>query len=189
MSYWYEVFDNEQVQLATRRQAAKLTAWVVVGVLCTVAALIFGHAGYVSMPLAGVFFLFFWLAVVRVFARRMRRLRRVVWCLKLSDRHLVGYDYTRRKTVLDWTKLQRVEIGSEGLVLRGPELCFFEISHQFPDFAHLSHRILYYAEFYDVPIYVDGRPWQDVDVYHLFPFLDQGAAPSAPGNAPNATPF
>ena len=124
-----------------------------------------------------------WIGAVRWIASRLRRLRRVVWCVKLSDRLIVGYDYTRQKTALDWTKVERVELAGRGLTVFGPPPCSFEIPHLFPDFAELSHRVLFYAEFYDVPVFIDGQPLQELDVYALYPFLLEGSSPGSPGAA------
>ncbi len=106
---------------------------------------------------------------------RLRMLRRVVWCVKISDRRVEAYDYTRKKITLDWTKVQRVEITKDSLILLGPSFCSFQIPHLFTDFPKLSHRIIYCAELYEVPIFIDGLPWQSLDVYELYPFLEEGA--------------
>lgn len=171
MPYWYEVFDNEEVQLLTRRQVGQLSGIVVATIVFTLSGLALAHAGAVPLGLVGLFIVAVWLAAVRWIATRLRQLRRVVWCVKLSDRAIVGYDYTRQKTSLDWTRVERVELAGGGLTVYGPAPCSFEIPHLFPDFAELSHRILHYAEFYDIPVFIDGQPLHQLDVYALYPFL------------------
>ena len=183
MPYWYEVFDNEEVQLLTRRQVGQLSGVAVATIVLTLSVLALAHAGAVSLAPAALVIVAAWLATVRWIASRLRRLRRVVWCVKISDRAIVGYDYTRQKTALDWTKVERVELAGRGLRVFGPPPCSFEIPHLFPDFAELSHRVLFYAEFYDVPVFIDGQPLQELDVYALYPFLAENASPGSPGSA------
>ena len=183
MSHWYEVFDNEEVQLHARKQATHLTAYAAAAALVTLIGVALGVEGVLPMTAVGGLLILTWLGTVHWMTRRMRRLRRVVWCLKLSEDRLVGYDYTRRKAIMDWHRVQRVDLTRNGLLIVGPELFAFEIPHLFPDFAELSHRVVYYAELNGVPVSIDGQPWQDLDVFQLFPFLADDPASDAPGAA------
>lgn len=177
MSYWYEVFDNEEVQFSTRTQVAKLGALGGAATAATVTGLALGHAALVPMWAALGVLVLVWLGVIRYSAHRFERLQRVVWCVKISDRHVVGYDYARHRTTLDWTEVERVALTREGLLLAGPDRRALEVPVLFPDFAALSHRIVHYAEFYSVPVFVDGQPWQAIDVYAHFPDLRAGVLP------------
>ena len=181
MSHWYEVFDNEAVQLYARKQAARLTAFVAGAVLVTLFGVALGSEDLVPMPALGVVLIITWLGTVHWLARRMRKLRRLVWCIKLSEDRIVGYDYTRRKAVMDWSRVQRVDLKKDGLLIVGTELFAFEIPHLFPDFAALSHRVVHYAERNGVPVSIDGQPWQELDVFQLFPFLADDPSADAPG--------
>ncbi len=183
MSNWYEVFDNEAVQLHARRQATRLTAVAAAAVLLTLCVAALGFERTLPLPAVGGLLAGTWLGAVWWIASRMRRLRRLVWCIKLSEERVVGYDYTRRKAVLEWSQVHRVALTGDGLLLVGRELCSFEIPHLFPDFAALSHRVVHYAELNGVPVFIDGQPWQDVDVYRLFPFLAEDPSADAPGAA------
>ncbi len=186
MADWYEVFDNEQVQFDTRRRVGRLAGVLVVGCgavvgLAPLLALWLPSpwlvAGLAGVALAGMFA---WAS------RSFLRLRSVVWCVKLSVHRVVGYDYARRKTVLPWTEVERVEVDGAGLSLvaapkQGRPGCVLRVPHLFPDFARLSHRAVEYAEAHGLPICVHGRPWQLLDVATLYPFLnDPAAARSAP---------
>ena len=179
MSHWYEVFDNEEVQWQARRQATHLTALAAGSVVATLvlAALALGHV--LALPLAGVAVAVLWTGTVLWMARRQRALRRIVWCIKLSEDGAVGYDYTRSKHTLRWTGMARLELARRGLLLVGDDGATLEVPHLFPDFHFLSHRAVHYAERHDVPVYIDGQPWQMLDVYALFPFLADDA-PEAP---------
>ena len=183
MSHWYEVFDNEEVQLHARKQATHLTAFVAAAVLVTLFGIALGSEGLVPMPAIGGLLIITWLGTVHWMARRMRRLRRVVWCIKLSEDRIVGYDYTRRKAVMDWSRVQHIDLKSDGLLIVGDELFAFEIPHLFPDFAELSHRVVHYAELNGVSVSIDGQPWQELDVFQLFPFLANDPSADAPGAA------
>lgn len=171
MSHWYEVFDNEEVQLQARRQAAQLTALAVATILLTFTLTALGIERILPLPAVAGLLLAIWFGTVWWIGSRMRRLRRIVWCIKLSEERVVGYDYTRRKAVLAWDQIHRVELTPNGLLLTGAAPFSFEIPHLFPDFATLSHRIVHYAEQHGVPVLIDGKPWEAIDVYRLFPFL------------------
>lgn len=178
MPNWFEVFDNEQVQLLTRRQAAKLTG-ICVGIFaCSVVLFALGHLS--RLPLSVAFFLVGvgWIGSVAWLLNRFKQLHKIVWCVKISSRFVAGYDYARRKTALDWTVVERVELDQEGLTVVGPSLNYLQIPHLFTDFATLSHRIVQYAEFYEIPVLINGQLWEEIDVYSLFPFLTDN--PSSP---------
>lgn len=181
MSNWYEVFDNEEVQRYARKQATHLTAVAGAAVLVTLLGASLGAENYLPRPYVGGVLVVTWLVTVRWMATRMRKVRRLVWCIKLSEERIVGYDYTRRKAVMEWRGVQRVELTNDGLLLIGPDLFAFEIPHLFPDFAELSHRVVYYAEMNVIPVFIDGQPWQNLDVFQLFPFLIDDLSPDAPG--------
>ena len=178
MPDWYEVFDNEQVQLDTRKRVGRLAGLLVVGCgavvgLAPLLALwnvsLVLVAGLVALVLGSAFFLA---------SRAFLKLRSVVWCVKLSVHRVVGYDYARRKTVLSWTEIERVELDRGGLMIvaaprgnrPGRQL---RVPHLFPDFADLSHRAVDYAEAHGLPVCVDGRPWQLLDVATLYPFMNE----------------
>lgn len=183
MSHWYEVFDNEDVQEQAHKQAAHLTVVAATVVLATLVGAALGSEDYLPLPLVGGALAATWLGTAHWIANRMRKLRRLVWCLKLSDERIVGYDYTRRKVVMDWNRVRRIELTGDGLLVIGPDLFAFEIPHLFPDFADLSHRVVYHAERHHIPVFIDERPWQEVDVYHLFPFLADALSADTPGAA------
>lgn len=176
MADWYEVFDNEQVQLETRQRVGRLVVALVAGIALgagSVPVLAF----YLGSPLlalgiGGIALIGAAVAASRAFLR----LRSVVWCVKLSVHRIVGYDYARRKATIPWTRVERIELDRRGLVIAeaphegipGRVLC---IPHLFPDFAALSHRVVEYAEAHGLPVCVNGRPWQFLDVAALYPFM------------------
>lgn len=180
MSNWYEVFDNEEVQRHARTQATHLTVVTALTVVITLIVATLGYEAYLSFPTVGILLAATWLFSVRWVAQRMRRLRRLVWCIKLSEERIVGYDYTRRKAVMTWDRVERVDLSDQGLLLAGPNGSAFEIPHLFPDFPELSHRIVHYAEMNGIPVYIEGLPWQELNVYRLFPFLTENGSPGTP---------
>lgn len=175
MSYWYEVFDNEQVQFATRKQAATITAVLAAMAGVSVAGIAFMSTATVHPVITVVSLIIGWMLTIKWAYRRLQRVRRVMWCVKISDRRIVGYDYSRRQTVLDWMQVKTVELTDTGLVVKGLDNQSLEITHLFPEFAELSHRVAFYADIYDIPVFVDGLPWQNIDVYDVFPFLDDAS--------------
>lgn len=176
MADWYEVFDNEQVQLDTRRRVGRLVVVLAVGaVVGTVSVPVLAAAlgsTLTALGLGGAVVL----AVVVWVSRAFLRLRSVVWCVKLSVHRVVGYDYARRKSTIPWTRVERVALDRAGLVIaeaphEGIPGRVLRIPHLFPDFATLSHRVVEYAEAHGLPVCVDGRPWQLLDVAALYPFM------------------
>ncbi len=180
MPHWYEVFDNEEVQRLSRKRAAALIALATTLFVGTLTLLVMNREGVVSTTPAGTLITSSWLAAAWWITRRLRRLRRLVWCVKLSDNRIEGYDYTRRKTVFEWREVERLELTRHGLVVIGPDECSLEIPHLFPEYALLSHRVVQYADAYGIPIFVNGRPWEDLDVYALFPFLEADSSTRGP---------
>jgi len=188
---WYEVYDHEGVQLLTRQRVSRIVAASSFALLAAVAAVpvVVLHTSLPALGLAGVTAAF--LGVLAFASRRLLRLRRVVWCVKLSVHRIVGYDYARRKLMLPWTAVERVEVDGEGLLVVGPPAppeaaVVLRIPHLFPDYSRLSHRVVEYAEAHGVPVCVEGRPWQLVDLPTLYPFMAsvpvmERPAPPGPG--------
>lgn len=174
MSAWYEVYDNVDIQLMTRKRAAAMTAVVTLAIMFSIAVLAFGMEGSIPLSSAVLIVGITWGAFAWWCQLRHRRLRRLVWCVKLSDKEIVGYDYARRKSALGWLDIDRIDVRSDALVVVGGGDLRLEISHLFPEFAELSHRITGYGDRHSIPIFLEGRPWQQLDVYEVFPFLEGG---------------
>lgn len=171
MSAWYEVYDNVNVQLMTRKRAAAMTGAVTLAIMFSIMVLAFGLEG--SLPLISAVGLIVsaWGGFAWWSLRRRQRLRRLVWCVKISDREIVGYDYARRKSALPWLDVDRIDVRDDALVVVGCEDVCLEIAHLFPEFAELSHRIMSYGDRHSIPVFIDGRPWQQLNVYEVYPFL------------------
>lgn len=171
MAQFYEVFDNSEVQYLTRRQVATLTGVAIGTALASMAAYEVGIRLDAPMWTIGSSIALVWMGAFWWILHRLGKLRRVVWCVKLSDRRIVGYDYARRKTELDWIRIERIILAPKGLIIDGAQPRSIEIPHLFPEFATLSHRIFEYANLYDIPVFINGQPWQQLDVYAMFPTL------------------
>lgn len=171
MSCWYEVFDNEHVQLNTRRKVSVLGAVMLGALVLTISAAAATFAG--PLPIvAGMFFIVGgWLLTVAWCGIRFRRLRRLAWCLRISDDGIVAYDYSRKKTVIPWDEVSQIEWAGESLLISGPPPCSIEIPHLFSEFSTLSHVILDEAEHHSVSILVEGRTLESVSAEQLYPFL------------------
>lgn len=179
---WYDVYDNVEVQRITRNQAASLTATVTVLLVVTVATLALGIDGPVPAWVAFVAVVSAWGSFAFWWTRRRARLRRIVWCVKMSASEIAGYDYARRRITIAWRDVERLELGDGSLTIVGPQSEVLEITHLFPEFPQVSHRVMYYAEGHDAAVYVDGRPWQQIDVYRLYPFLLEDASSTQRGS-------
>lgn len=167
----HDVYDDEEVQRMARSQVSHLTGVTSATVAATLLGITLGVTGRISPAILGVLLGLLWLSVVAWTAWRLRNLRRRVWCVRLTDDGIEGYDYARRKITLDWDSVRRIDLADHGLVVVGTGPCLFEVPYAFNEFPDLSHRLVRDAEQRGVPLYVDGRPWQQLDVYHLFPML------------------
>lgn len=176
MAEWYEVFDNEQVQFETRKRVARLVGVLVVLTVAVVALTpVLAHvldSALIATGLAGGLLL----GLVVWASRMFVQLRSVMWCVKLSVHRVVGYDYARRKVLLPWTEVERVELDDDGLLIAGVPRegrpgRMLRIPFLFPDFAQLSHRVVEYAEAHGLPVCVEGRPWQFLDLPTVYPFM------------------
>lgn len=181
----YETFDAEEVLFETRRSVARLGRIVLSAVVVTILALIAGARFSLAPLLVGGSLVGIWFSVVAYVAHQMRRLRRVTWCLKLSDQGIEGYDYARRRIRLRWEQVRRVALTGSGLLIVGSEHCRIRVPDRFSDFPELSHRVVRHAERRGIPLFIDGRPLEDIDVYALFPFLADD--PSSDASAPRGS--
>lgn len=185
--FWYEVFDDEHVQFRVRRRAARQVA----SMLAALAALACGGvilseawgSGWGAFGFAALLGL---VAVIAT-AASLARLRGIVWCIKLSSHHVVGYDYARRRIALEWDDVELVDVTDQALLIvgrpTGPHIPTLLVPSRFASYVALSHRIIRYAEAHAVPVCVEGRPWQLLDVEALFPFLQPRLiAASAPSS-------
>src|SRR5690606_36866692 len=107
---WYDVYDNIEVQLVTRKKAAALTGAAIVVLACAVLMIAWGliqrlpSCPVLVLGLAAAGSFMWW------FTRRIGRQRRIVWCVKLSREEIDGYDYARRRRSIPWRKVERVDI-------------------------------------------------------------------------------
>ncbi len=172
----YEVYDNEQVQLVTRRQAAVTFMTIAVALGGTLVMLILAREGVVATWITAVLLACLWAVSGSRLFRHVKRTNHVVWCVKISSAEIAGYDYARRQTSLYWTDVRQIEIGSTSLRVRGTIDRHIEIPTLFQDYASVSHRVVEHAERHHIPILVDGRPLEDLDLYALYPFLSHGVS-------------
>ncbi len=173
---WYDVYDNVEVQRVTRKEAASVTVNVALVAMVSAAALALGAGGPIPVWLGISAALAAWGSFGWWMVRRRERLRRVVWCVKVSMVEVVGYDYARRRIRIAWPSVERIDLGEGGMTIVGPHPASLEITHLFPDFAQVSHRVMHYADGHDVPVFVHGVPWEQIDVYDVFPFLSEDAS-------------
>jgi hypothetical protein len=179
MSAWSEVFDDVEGQRRVRQQIAGQTAGLVLLLALAAAALLYARAVHAPPPVqAGV------LAVATVglgaVLRRLRQLRRAVWCVHVSAEAVVAYDGAGRRVALEWCEVEGVQLHAHGLTVAGPPGRSFDVPHPFPAFAALSHCLVANAEGFGVPVLVGARPWQELDVYALYPFLAEATSPDHP---------
>jgi hypothetical protein len=174
---WQEVYDDELV-LTSIRKRARNHVLVLVGFFVisgTSAATVLSSVW--PSPAVALGLILVWSAAGLWAVHRYDRLSRVVWCVKVTATGITGFNYDRRKTRLNWPALDLVEISDIGIELRSGSAGLI-VPVDFPDFSTLSHRILELTEPYGIPVFVHGKPWQDLDVYEVFPFLAENRTSS-----------
>ncbi|HEX8299476.1 MAG TPA: hypothetical protein VF594_09990, partial [Rubricoccaceae bacterium] len=95
--------------------------------------------------------------------------------LDLSVHHAVGHDVAGRRRVLAWNDVTWVDVGDAGIDVVGRRMgrrVRFVLPPQFPDHAHVGHRVVRYAEAFGRPVFVDGRPADALDIGPLRQILD-----------------
>lgn len=167
MAAWFEVFDNDVVLERTRKEINGLYASLAVAVILpiTLLPLFLTNQEVLWALFVGGFAIFGVYELLQLIAER----RQIVWCIKLSDHQIIGYDYARTKRVMDWTQMDHIELTDVSLIVRPQTGPAFEIPHLYPDFATLSHRIIEYADLYHIPICINGAPWEDIDLRSIYP--------------------
>lgn len=172
MSHWYQVFDDERVNLVTRSAARAHAGGAVALGLFSGAVLVASFSGLFSLLPALLVVAGAWGWAGALLYRYWSRLRTQVWCVKISDREIVGYDYRRRRIRIDWIAATAVDVRRHGLAVRSEDNQLLEIPGGFPQFTELSQAVLEQADFYGIPILIDGAPLTQVKLNDLFPFLD-----------------
>lgn len=179
---WYDVYDNVEVQLLTRRLAAGSTAIVTIGLMLICAVVAFAIDGQLPASAAAGTVLMTCVVLGYWIYARIQRLRRIVWCIKFSRKHVVGYDYARRRILIPWKEVQRIELGDDSLTIVGKHPLALTVTHHFADYPQVSHRVVHYADRFEIPLFVNGTPWQQLDIYDVFPFLSDDAPPPRHGS-------
>lgn len=174
----YELFHATHIQRAARRRVHRLYGVALGLILITVLSFALERLGLLPMAAVAWILAGSWLLGVGITARRLRHVRRTVWCVKVAGDALVGYDHARRKTRLEWTVIHHINLTDEALVVVKSPHCCFRIATTFPEYAALSHRIVQYANRHGITVCIDGRPWHQFDVYALYPFLTTGKPPT-----------
>lgn len=168
----YVTFDNEDVHLHTRQQVALMVDVIASALSCTVFLVLGALIGLLPVIITAGGLLLAWMCIAGWTLLRLRRLRRIAWCVRLSDHRVVSYDYTRRPTRTPWRHLQRVDLKNRALHLVGPNPKLIEVPHRFGNFSDVSHAIVDHAEENNIPVHVDGQRWDTLNVYTLYPGLD-----------------
>jgi hypothetical protein len=174
MAAWYEVYDDQDALLDARRRVQRLTR--AYG-LATLALAVGAPLAVLHLPQGP------WLAAGAALGllggglyllHALRTLHAVTWCIRLSFHGFVA-DFGQRRTAMRWSNVARVEVDDEGLLVVGTDeggaALRLRLPSSFPRYAQLSHRLVEYAEAHRRPIFVDGRPWQLLDLQVLYPFL------------------
>lgn len=171
MASWTEVFDTEEVLYAARRAVTAVTMLFGVVVAATIGVMAVATAGRLSSGMAILLIVAVWIAAGLWSAARLRALRRIAWCVRLSEHEIVAYDHARRKTALRWKDVRRIDWHDNRMIISGDVRCSIEVPEHFTQYSRMSHIIYDLAERHNIAILVEGEPLPVLDVYELYSFL------------------
>jgi hypothetical protein len=176
MANWYEVYESDAVLREVRQRVTRLLVFGTPGALLAslLAAIFLTQTPPAWIPASAVMGLAVGGGIA--FLRLWHGTRQAVWCVKLSDRAVEGYNYARVRTRIDWTKVSRVSLTERSILVESHPGPSIEILDLFPDFSALGHRVVEYAEFFGIPVCVDGKPWEEMDLNSVYPFLARDKA-------------
>ncbi len=174
--HWYEVYDDERVRVLTRQGVGRLVVLAAVGLAGVVGLAPLLAFLLPSPPLVAGGVIGLGAALLLIVSRQLLRRRRVVWRVELSVHRAVGYDYAQRRIELPWADVERVDVTDRAVRVAGRPsgrrpAPVFDVPVAFAGYTLLSHRLVEYAEAHGVPICVEGRPWQLMDLTTLYPSL------------------
>ncbi len=190
MAEWFEVFDDERVLAAARRRTRHAVVAFALGSLLSVAGALLAAVAWphevVAWPHAaagaalGGVLLLTTLAVGTL--RRLTRLHRTLWKVELSVGRIVGHDVGGRRVSVPWTAVDALDVQSDGLAVTGHDDAGHPVHLVVPasisQFTVFGHRAVGYAEAFGRPLWVDGQPWQRLDLAELYPVVGQDSAPT-----------
>ncbi len=169
----YLVFDNDEVLFRTRSSIVLLTGLLILNgfALLILSLYLLAYPEELThwrtllglgLPVLGSLLLL----------RRIRRLHRVVWYLRVMEDGIIAYDYTRQKWVIPWIDMLAMNVTDQGLmVLTRTGNRRLYIPSAFPDYHVLSHALVAGAESRGIPIWIRGKPLEELDLHTLYPFL------------------
>ena len=181
MAEWFQVFDDDRVLVSVRTEARRhVIAFALVSgglvALAPVSTLVTpSYAGLVAVACGAAL-----TAYAVALLRRLTRLHRRLWKVELSFRRIVVHDAGGRRVALAWQALDQIDVRGDGVVLSGRtdlgRRVRFRVAATMPQFASLGHRAVEYAEAFGRPVWVEGEPWEALDVSVLHPSFQAGSA-------------
>lgn len=178
----YALFEATDLHRAVRYRMARLQGMLWAIVVAAAGFILLSRTLVVVSPAAIGSGAVLVLAILACLGIRRCQLSRTVWCVKVLPDSIVAYDCSCRKTTLAWQNIQRVNVTDDALWIGLSPTRSIALSTSFNDFTDLSHHITRHAEAHGIPVCLDGRPVEDLDVYALCPFLsdDSSADAAAP---------
>ncbi len=171
-------FEDQQMLRHLRRRAAWTVVVAAVGFVGGLVLLsVLSRLRIADLSIAGLLCLL-WGSLTAWAALRLYRLQHQVWRLHLSESKLIGYDYGRQAWVIDWMHLDRLNLTEDGLRVETLDGRHLVIPNGHADFSALSHALLDYAEHLGCPLYLNGRPFETVDLRTLLPLPPEIAVPT-----------
>lgn len=178
MSSRTHVYDSEAALRIMRQRAARVSAWGAGMVTASGALLALGAFDLLSQPLVLMLLALGWLLTGGWIGRRLHALRRIVWYLRITPRHVSGSDYVRQSTTIPWGAVAYVNVSDEMLTIVGPGLSVIQVPPLFGGYDTLVRQVIDRAMQHQARVYIDGTPLDHAPLDGLAALLDPSSPPA-----------
>lgn len=175
MAFNPHIFDSELVQSTVRERIAQYYSYGIIAIGASLGLLYIASLPGVNTVVVLSVTSLLWLLGGRVVASNISELRNIVWCVKISERGVVGYDYARTRRAVDWEDIDRINLTEDGIQVLSVHAQPLQVPHMFADYHDISHMLMDESEYRGIPLFVNGYPWHQATVYQLIPELKQTA--------------
>lgn len=165
-----ETYDCQAIRYYTRKQAAFYTATLFASL-----TLFPGGAAFLiehSYPLFLVVLVVAGCCICSGYCLyKIYEFRAMIWGLKLNADQIKAYNYVRQTLDLSWTEITDINVSASGITITGADRQRLVLPESFHNFTEAAHTLVCRAEENNIPVLVEGTPWEVLDVQVLFPFI------------------
>ncbi len=179
----YETFDDLNTLHRIRHQVAWTIVLTLLGLIGGLVLLGFTRRHTpADLPIAGLLCIG-WGILAAWAALRLYRLQQLFWRITLSDTALIGYNYSRHAHTVGWHTIQRLELTDQELRLHTEDGRQLLIPNYHAAFPILGHILIDWAEQAGCPLYLNGQPFESINIRTLLALPSDIALPADSANS------